>query len=335
MTTLAGIAPLLLIIVAAATSFVLRGARCPGGPIVAGIVAGLVLGPAFFGRLAPDSYERTFVGGADERINRDALDAARLTTAHEGSAAAWEAWEAATWAALLPGGLAYVLLTKAWGMSGAEALLAAAVVAIGPAALTAVDRQSADDAEHGGAHMLQRAGRIAIMLGVHTMVAGLAWADRREVFLPMLVLFALPLGWLLPIAKTPAWIRAIRDSVALPGMAACAMIGVEPFLDARLWLTVVLVIVAGDGRWLGALAGGAARRAHPRRPAGPAQHASRHGLDGLRRDDVRDARSARAVARDGSSADPRPCRRGGVRGSQCSPAARHGRARRAYGNGAG
>lgn len=42
--------------------------------IVAGIVAGLVLGPAVLGQAAPGAYERWFIGGASERLQLAAAE---------------------------------------------------------------------------------------------------------------------------------------------------------------------------------------------------------------------------------------------------------------------
>lgn len=57
-------------VVAAALALFLRRARTPGGPhaaaAVAGVVAGLLLGPGIFGRAFPAMHEKIYVGGTAE-----------------------------------------------------------------------------------------------------------------------------------------------------------------------------------------------------------------------------------------------------------------------------
>lgn len=74
-----GVSPLLAqlvamsIVVAAATLLgrFLRGLIGEGGPLVAGLVVGVILGPSLLGRFAPDLSEQLWDGAVAERIARD------------------------------------------------------------------------------------------------------------------------------------------------------------------------------------------------------------------------------------------------------------------------
>jgi hypothetical protein len=63
----------LLLVLPVAVALLLRWARCPGWPLIGGVIAGILLGPSIFGRIAPDAFEKCFVGGIEERDTRDAL----------------------------------------------------------------------------------------------------------------------------------------------------------------------------------------------------------------------------------------------------------------------
>jgi hypothetical protein len=169
------------------------------------------------------------------------------------------------WSSLLPGALAYFAMTWLWRHPPGLALLAAAAVAIGPWALTAVDREAADEAEFGGAHMIQTAGRIASIIAI--MLAAVSFlmergAEGASWWLPLL---ALPLGWLL--AKRPRkdkhatpldalrLIRRIPGFVLVPLLSASVGMRIDIYAHFALWPIVVFVLLSGDGRWLGALMG--------------------------------------------------------------------------------
>ena len=63
----------LLIVTAAASAGLLRVVRAPGPGVIGGILAGVLLGPTIAGRFAPATWERVFVGGETERVERDRL----------------------------------------------------------------------------------------------------------------------------------------------------------------------------------------------------------------------------------------------------------------------
>ena len=54
-------------------AMLLRWVRCPGWPVVGGVVAGLLIGPTILGRVAPNAFEQWFVGGVAERTARDVI----------------------------------------------------------------------------------------------------------------------------------------------------------------------------------------------------------------------------------------------------------------------
>ena len=251
----------LLLVLPILCALLLRSARCPGWAVVGGAVAGILMGPAIFGRIAPDTFEKVFVGGFEQRQALDSLKRRQgadilaaqaagldeeamieMERRHRAERAPLEQklrearWEdqrplrigvaivvaltllgagrlgvregdrrqglgaplsIGAWSSLLPGALAYVAMTWLWRHPPAPSLLAAAAVAIGPWALTSADRQSADEAEFGGAHMIQTAGRIASVIAIAAAVFALVMARGGPGLLWSLPLLALPIGWLL------------------------------------------------------------------------------------------------------------------------------------------
>ena len=107
------------------------------------------------------------------------------------------------WSAALPGGLAWLAARGLWDAGWAEAMLVAAAVAIGPWALTAVDRNAADEAETGGAATVQAAGRYATLIAIGLTAAAL-WNRHGPVgLLWSMVPAAAVVGWLFPAAAAP------------------------------------------------------------------------------------------------------------------------------------
>jgi hypothetical protein len=160
------------------------------------------------------------------------------------------------WSAALPGALALLALRWFWSVGATESALVAAAVAIGPWALRPVDRQAADEAEVGGARLVQTAGRLATLVALAVAMAvmfkargwpGLAW------FAPLLVIVV---GWVIP-APT-AWRRIVRGLlglVCIPAVTACVAVRVDLVNDFAFWPILVLLLLSGDGRWLGAFMG--------------------------------------------------------------------------------
>ncbi|MCA9290886.1 MAG: hypothetical protein KDA25_07145 [Phycisphaerales bacterium] len=152
------------------------------------------------------------------------------------------------WAALLPGGVVMLLATW-WGSDVETALTAAAAVAIGPWAMTSTDAMIADAAERGGAHLVRQAGRVATLLAV----AAIVFAMRASPW-ALVALLGIPVGWLVT-RRGGRVTRALTMGVLLPGLAAMTMLRIEPFLHASFWPIAAVLIVSGDGRWLGATIG--------------------------------------------------------------------------------
>jgi hypothetical protein len=289
----------LLLLVPAAWAALLRWARCPGWPVVGGVVAGIILGPTVFGRVLPDRYEEIFEGGRQERLVLAALaspqsgdraqalqvaqrqyhdarwshqrplrvfvciivaatllGAATCAVPREGDGQAVGALSVGAWSAALPGGLAFFFVRWSWDGGVHEAALAAAAVAVGPWALTAIDRRAADQAEVGGAHLVQTAGRIATVIALFLAVGALWHASRGLGLLWGASLAAVAVGWLIPAAaKAPGTVREVLSHVLVPAVASCVGVKVDLHDDFAFWPILVILLLSGDGRWLGAFAG--------------------------------------------------------------------------------
>lgn len=162
-------------------------------------------------------------------------------------------------AAMLPAAAAFVVCRFLWELRIAESAMVAAALSIGPWILSAADRTSADDAEIGGARMVQTAGRIASMCAIGmAMTALLVRYGQRELWMAAPVLI-MPLGWLLlGSSSRPIVTKRLPDMcerVLIPCLAACVMLGVDLLEHTRFWPIVVVLILSDDGRWLGAFVG--------------------------------------------------------------------------------
>lgn len=313
-----------LILVPAAVAGLLRWTRCPGWPVVGGVLAGVLLGPTVFGRVMPQQYEQMYVGGVEQRLALGQLigrhGADQIAAEHAGSdegrmmqlvleqeqarQEARDQWNAArwsaqsplrffafglvtvmllgsslfgvprkqdrpglagalsigAWSAALPGGMAFCALRWMWECSASQSALGAAAVAIGPWALTAIDRDAADQAELGGARMVETAGRMATCIAI-----ALAWLAIWNQKGPLDSLWAAPLlailvSWLIHPPKIGAarLVRAARgllQHVVVPAVAACVAVKVDVIDDFTFWPIAVFLLLSGDGRWLGAFTG--------------------------------------------------------------------------------
>lgn len=303
-----------------AIALLLRAARCPGWSALGGAVAGMILGPAILGRVAPIEYERFLLGGTEERIELDALDrrhaADRLAfEAAGGGSAAWTALErsqardravalaeldAARWkfqrptrsysaamaalallaagllrrrpaerqppghaisiglgSAIIPAALAGAWIRLVGGDLDAQ-LMAAAAVAIGPWRIAGDDREAADRAETGGAHLVRNAGRCASIIGLLLLVLA-AHRSRGGVGVGWVApLLALPLGWALPpLAEGPTRraVAAIAQVALVPVLAAVVAVRIEFLAGFSIAALAVFVLLSADARWFGALLG--------------------------------------------------------------------------------
>jgi hypothetical protein len=163
------------------------------------------------------------------------------------------------WSAVLPGGLAWLALRGLWDTPAAESALVAAAVAIGPWALTAVDRAAADEAEAGGARTVQAAGRVATLLAVGVGAAAL-WSLHGTVgLLWSAAPAAVVVGWVLGAptdrARLGSCVRSAIQIAVIPTVAAAVAVRLDLLDDFAFWPVLVIVLLSGDGRWLGAFAG--------------------------------------------------------------------------------
>ena len=167
------------------------------------------------------------------------------------------------WSAGLPGGLAFAAMYWAWHRPLPEAALVAAAVAIGPWVLTSIDRDAADQAELGGARMLQRAGLIATVLAIAAVGWGLWLHQGTAGLLLATPLLAAPLAHHFFPQKGSGVVfdgfgtvlRGWVERVLVPVLAGCVAIKIDLFAHFAVWPIVVLLLLSGDGRWLGAYLG--------------------------------------------------------------------------------
>ena len=163
------------------------------------------------------------------------------------------------WAAAFPGALGYVAARWWWEYSIEESVMVAAALAIGPWSLTQVDRQVADQAEFGGARMVQTAGRIATIMAM-MIIIGVAFGQASPVrFIMIIAAAATVLGWLIGrtsiAARRAQTIHAVYDRVLIPALAGCVMVRINLMEAATLWPILIVAILSGDGRWIGGLIG--------------------------------------------------------------------------------
>ena len=158
------------------------------------------------------------------------------------------------WAALLPGGIAFIVLNHLMGLDAGPALIASSAVAVGPWMLSQADRRAAELAEHGGAHLLFRAGVVASAIAVAALMYGMWRAAGASGLIYILPLAGLAASWLIPPLRA-AWLARPLASIAVPALAGFAAIRVDLHHDLSLWPIILLLALSGDGRWLGAYLG--------------------------------------------------------------------------------
>ncbi len=167
------------------------------------------------------------------------------------------------WSAGLPGGLAFAAMYWPWHRPLSEAVLVGAAVAIGPWVLTSIDRDAADQAELCGAHMLQTAGLIATVLAIAAVGWGLWLHQGIGGLLFATPLLAAPLAHHFFPQKGSGVVfggfRAVGDAwverVLVPVLAGSVAIKIDLFAHFAVWPIVVILLLSGDGRWLGAYLG--------------------------------------------------------------------------------
>lgn len=158
------------------------------------------------------------------------------------------------WAAGLPAAAAYMAMRYLFDRDLSESIMVAAAVAIGLWVLSPGDREAANRAEIGGGVMVQIAGRVASLAAIG--VAALAlWLHRGSAGLVYAsLLLAQPAGWLIHPAN---WrrLRWTTERIVVPTLAACIAVKIDFLAHVGFWPIIVLVLLSGDGRWMGAVAG--------------------------------------------------------------------------------
>jgi len=157
------------------------------------------------------------------------------------------------WAAGLPGGFAFAAAYFLWEVPLEQSLLVAAAVAIGPWALTTIDREAANQAEIGGAAMMQSAGRIATLLAMVLVAWGLFSKFSAQGLLMAAPLLAAVLPWLNP--RLSQLFKGSAYHILVPVLGACVGVKIDIYTDFSFWPIFVLLIIGGDVRWLGAYFG--------------------------------------------------------------------------------
>ncbi len=193
------------------------------------------------------------------------LGAGSLSGRHDGQPRSLVAsMSVGAWSAGLPGGLAFAAMYWPWHRPLSEAALVGAAVAIGPWVLTSIDRDAADQAELGGAHMLRTAGLIATVLAIAAVGWGLWLHNGIAGLLLATPLLAAPLAhhFFFPQKGSGVVFGGFRavggawvERVLVPVLAGSVAIKIDLFANFAVWPIVVILLVSGDGRWLGAYLG--------------------------------------------------------------------------------
>lgn len=296
----------LIIVVAGVFLLIFHAIRAPGYGILAGVLAGTLLGPSILGRAMPNRYDQWIGGGAAERaalLSRERADATmiaqrggslddRETLAADLAAdrrpleRAWNdasmqdqlvhrvaaaigviivagvglrmrrvrggVIEAASMAAGLAAVVAGVMVSALvlwWEIGFGLALIATAGMLVGPLRMTPGDAAIADDAEHGGAARLDTTAMLATVFGLVTLSVGLWHVGQRGAALAWLTPLVL---LLLPRSRGE---RHLLGEAGVALITALAMVRVDLFTDVWPLLIVLAMLVAGDGRWIGAVIG--------------------------------------------------------------------------------
>lgn len=157
------------------------------------------------------------------------------------------------WAAGLPGGLAFAAMYFLWDMPLEQSLVVAATTAIGPWALTVIDREAADQAELGGAAMMQNAGRIATVIAIITVAVALYIKSSAYGLLITTPLLAAVIPWLSP--QLPHFIERAASHLFVPILGACVGMKIDIYTDFSIWPIIAILFIGGDIRWMGAYFG--------------------------------------------------------------------------------
>jgi hypothetical protein len=151
------------------------------------------------------------------------------------------------WAAMVPI-LATILIFTflGYGAWNATTLLAAAAVGIGAWTLEPIDRRLAGG--RSARREILRAGTFTTLVAAGLIVAA-AWRGQAGWGIVGVVLLPIVLSGTRFARRWPA--RQIRDFILLPSLAAFTILRSEFLLETPWLLTIFLIAIAGDGRWLG------------------------------------------------------------------------------------
>lgn len=166
------------------------------------------------------------------------------------------------WSATAPSALALMVSVWWWQLPIGEAAFIAAAVMIGPWALARIDWIAAERVERGAASTVIRAGYVASMLALIVAGWGLwmlhGWTGLLWL-LPLLLLFAglfeqeTPVR---PVRQTQSrFLQTCLQMIILPSLSASVMVKIELHHDFQFWPLLILLILSGDGRWIGSVIG--------------------------------------------------------------------------------
>lgn len=161
------------------------------------------------------------------------------------------------WAAIVPGCLGAISIFLLSERDSVAAVAGGACLAAGALLFDRRDLAASDDAEQGGSALVERSAACAFAVAMIALLT-IAAAQGRE----QIVWVALP-GAVMIIALGvriigPSFhaehIPAIRNGL-LPLMAGWIAMHIDWYSDFRFGLVLLIVILAGDGRWLAAWLG--------------------------------------------------------------------------------
>ncbi len=180
------------------------------------------------------------------------VGARRRTSA--GTATPGTAASVGIWASLLPGGVVAACAFWFWDASPPVAVAAGACLAAGPWTLATWERATADRAEEGGASLMLRCGRVAwIVASCAAVLAGWRLMGASAIIW-LAPLAALPFGWCLAPGRRK-WINSAIDWIVIPSMVTCSIVLIDPMDAVRFWPILIILLLSGDGRWLGGMIG--------------------------------------------------------------------------------
>jgi hypothetical protein len=158
------------------------------------------------------------------------------------------------WAAIVPSGLAALLLYWLTDLGLMPSLALGACLGAGPWTLAAWEQEAADESEKDGALLMLRCGRIAWLVA-GTIAIYVAWQAQGAMSLVwMSPLLLLPCIWLVP-SKPWRWLQVFVDYAAIPSVMATAWVLINPLENIHFWPILIVILLCADARWLGGMIG--------------------------------------------------------------------------------